>query len=124
MDTLSRKRLVDGTYCAEVSSPASARKAQHEAASLPGMPQCPPSPHLKTLLVTQTPDGFHLERLTEDGASPGNTQHDTLDEASQRAYSAYHQLSDWRFLPRRCRSTELSPGAIARAALPIYVRRR
>lgn len=46
---------------------------------LPGMPQCPPSPHLKALLVTQTPDGFHLERLTEDGASPGNTQHDTLN---------------------------------------------
>ncbi|HEY1516657.1 MAG TPA: hypothetical protein VGF91_09570 [Solirubrobacteraceae bacterium] len=44
-------------------------------------------------------DGFFLERFTDRGELVGETQHDTLDEATWHAYSEYPAISDWRFCP-------------------------
>jgi len=44
-------------------------------------------------------EGFFLERFTDRGEPVGDTQHETLDEAMQQAYSEYDSISDWRLCP-------------------------
>ena len=56
------------------------------------------SPQVKVLLIAERVEGFFLERLTDRGVHMGTTQHDTMDEAMQQAYSEY-SLSDWRSCP-------------------------
>jgi hypothetical protein len=68
------------TYCAEVLPPTR-------------------DSGVRVLLIRETVDGFVLDRLNDAGASAGDTQHDTLDEAMHEAYSEYAQISDWRFCP-------------------------
>jgi hypothetical protein len=44
-------------------------------------------------------DGFFLERFTDRGEPVGSTQHDTMDEAMDQAYSEYDAISGWRLCP-------------------------
>jgi hypothetical protein len=54
---------------------------------------------VKVLLIDEKVEGFFLERLTARGERVGTTQHDTMDEAMDQAYSEYDAISDWRFCP-------------------------
>ena len=51
------------------------------------------------LLIAQRVDGFFLERFTDRGEPVGTTQHDTMDEAMDQAYSQYDAISGWRLCP-------------------------
>jgi hypothetical protein len=54
---------------------------------------------VRVLLIDEKVEGFFLERLTDRGERVGTTQHDTMDEAMDQAYSEYEAISDWRFCP-------------------------
>jgi hypothetical protein len=54
---------------------------------------------VRVLLIAERVEGFFLERLTERGELIGTTRHDTMDEAMDRAYSEYDEISDWRLCP-------------------------
>lgn len=87
------------TYCSEVLSPAASPKTRSECGDLPEPGTGPPVTTVRVLLIAQRVDGFFLERLTDRGELVGATQHDTMDEAMDQAYSEYDAISDWRLCP-------------------------
>jgi hypothetical protein len=81
------------------TSPASAARCSASSSRPSSAKAVSACPDVKVLLIREGPEGFFLERLTEDGGSAGDTQHDTLDEAMRHAYSEYDSISNWRFCP-------------------------
>ena len=59
----------------------------------------PDPPGVKFLRILERVDGFFLQRFGERGASLGELQFETMDEAMHHVYSEYHEISDWRFCP-------------------------
>jgi hypothetical protein len=98
-DNARRLGHVNRTYCSEVLSLAPTPKAQSEPGKLPDVGTRRPLPQVKILLIAQRVDGFFLERFTDRGERVGTTQHDTMDEAMDQAYSEYDAISDWRLAP-------------------------
>jgi hypothetical protein len=90
---------VNRTYCSEVLSLLPTPKVQPEPGELPDVGTRRPLPQAKILLITQRVDGFFLERFTDRGQRVGTTQHDTMDEAMDQAYSEYDTISGWRLCP-------------------------
>jgi hypothetical protein len=65
--------------CADVLSPA------------------PASPEVRLLRITERVEGFFLEQFDQRGEAVDEAQFETLDDAMRHVYSAYEEISDWRF---------------------------
>lgn len=54
----------------------------------------------KTLVITQAPDGYSIDRYAADGATAGDTWHPTFDEAiGQAAWEFGDLVGEWSAIP-------------------------
>jgi hypothetical protein len=59
----------------------------------------PNAPEVRRLRIVERVEGFVLERFDARGGSVGDELFETLDEAMHYVYSAFGEVSDWRFCP-------------------------
>ena len=86
-----------------------------------GFPESQGSPPESTpwpsvLVIEERDDGVFLDRLTDAGASAGDTWHASIDDAREQALDEYDGLlTEWKEIPSEVQSEDLVKFVISQA---------
>lgn len=92
--------------------------ASRHVLRLPESPESDPEsmPWPSVLVIEEREDGVFLDRLTDAGASAGDTWHASVDDAKEQALDEYDGLlTEWKAVPSEVQSEDLVSFVISQA---------